>query len=237
MFFMKENFTSIRTFLILAVAIPLLATGCSRGPAPSSEQLVERFPSIGPDSTREQNEEILCPFLRMVERAGLLDDEESLTVSVNTVATAAEDLGCSRVECTAIAQVASNGQGISGVDLENLHEADGIAHECGFTFAEGGTAVSDEVRQATLDRLGELADEDGNLVFDDIMTVKQEICDSQGVEISGPGRTEAQLIFAYLGGVENGVIAHSDVVSFLNAEMPETKTSRWVDASLLNAVE
>jgi hypothetical protein len=49
------------------------------------------------------------------------------------------------------------------------------------------------VRQATLDRLAELADQDGNLVYDDIRRVKLEICAARDVTLSPEGEIEAKI--------------------------------------------
>jgi hypothetical protein len=66
--------------------------------------------------------------------------------------------------------------------------------------------------------------------------VKLEICEAQGVDISGAGNLEVRLIFAYLGGVDRGYILHSDVVRFLHGSMPETITEKLITAGLLSRV-
>ena len=51
------------------------------------------------------------------------------------------------------------------------------------------------------------------------------------------GETEVKLIYTYLGGKERGYVTQSDVDRFLNATMPEYKTSEYIDFSVVNAVE
>lgn len=235
---MRRNASAAPLIALLAVSVFLV--GCERTPAPTREEIVAKYPDVESGSTRAENKKILCPFVRMLERAGLFDEElaggTSSTVAVKSVGDSAKELGCSFLECNTVASVVSNGQSAEGVDLERLHEASGVAHDCGLTFALGGTEVSDSVRNTTLNRLAELADDNGELIYDDLLTAKLEICAQQGVEISSPGALETKLIFAYLGGVERGSVPYSDVVRFLNAEMPATKTTSWVNASLLNKV-
>lgn len=215
-----------------------LLTACSDSPGPSRDQLVASFPSVEQGSSREANDEILCPFVRMLERSGLFDEtaatQGDLDISTSELTAAAEVFGCSSFECGTVAATAAVGQpGGRGVDIERLHEAVGLAHDCGLTFGFGDTAVSDVRRDATLNRLAELADDQGRLVYDDLLQVKLETCAEEGVSITAAGRTETKLIFAYLGGVENGSIQLSDVNHFLHAEMPSVKTSVMVDARLL----
>lgn len=226
--------------LITLLMVSFFLAGCERTPAPTREEIVAKYPSLESGSVRPENTKILCPFVRMLERSGLLDEElaanSSSTVAVKSIGDSAKELGCAFLECNTVASIVSNGQSSEGVDLERLHEANGVAHDCGLTFALGGTEVSDVVRDATLNRLAELADDSGDLVYDDLLTTKLEICAQQGVELSTAGATETKLIFAYLGGVERGSIPLTDVARFLNAEMPATKTTSWVNASLLSKV-
>lgn len=226
--------------------IPGLFTGlitlaaCTPPVPPTSDELITQFPSVGPSSTRDENPKILCPFQRMLERSGLYDAEldSDITVSTTTVADASETFGCNSSTCGAVANQVAVGQGHAGaIDLEMLHDAGAISHECGLTFANGGTEVSEAVRNSTLARLLELADSEGHLVYDDLFTVKQEICAAQGVNRTAAGTLETKLIFAYLGGVENGFITYTDVERFLHAEMPETKTDQWITSGLLNQVQ
>ena len=211
---------------------------CENGPAPTRDEIVEKYPDVAVGSLRAENPEVLCPFVRMLERSGLFDDEASLIVPVSDVVNAAHEFGCASLECRAVANIAEAAQGVGGVDIQNLHQAGSIAHaKCGLTFAADGTQVEDEVRQATLNRLFELADDNGHLVYDDIKTVKLEICAEQDVEMSASGETEIKLIFAYLGGMDQGFILFSDVERLLHAEMPETKARSWVTGSLITSVK
>lgn len=134
------------------------------------------------------------------------------------------------------ATVAVGQPGALGVDIGRLHQATGIAHDCGLTFAKDATQVTPERRQATLDRLARLADEQGRLSYDNLLEVKLATCAEEGVSITGAGRTETRLIFAYLGGVDNGCITLYDVESFLHASMPSVKTRDMVDLGLLSRV-
>lgn len=226
---------------LLLVVTNIFVAGCSDAPGPSREQLVAEYPSVEQGSTRQENIEIMCPFVRMLERSGLFDEtfanQGDLDISTSELTSAAQEFGCAALECGTVAATAAVGQpGGSGVDIERLHEAAGIAHDCGLTFEYGGTQVSDDRRDATIARLGELADEQGHLVYDDILQVKLETCDGEGVGITTAGRTETKLIFAYLGGVDNGFVTLDDVSSFLHAEMPSVKTRFMVDARQLGKV-
>jgi len=64
----------------------LLITGCD-GPVPTRAEIVTKYPNVENGSTRPENTEILCPFVRMLERSGLFDQEvqsqPTMSVSVN----------------------------------------------------------------------------------------------------------------------------------------------------------
>jgi hypothetical protein len=225
--------------LFLATAA-MTMVGCG-GPVPTREEIVAKFPDAEAGSPRPENLKILCPFLRMLNRAGLVDDPRPArgrrAVAVGSVARASREFGCTPLECGAVALLVSSRQGPSGLDLERLHDAAPISHECGLTWGKGETEVNPMVRQATLDRLAELADENGNLVYEDIERVKLEICAAQNVANTPGGEIEMKVMFAYLGGVENGSVRLSDVGRLLNATMPETKTTSWVNWALVAQVE
>lgn len=233
----------ISSSLLASVMLSLLGftMAACEGPAPTREQIVAKYPTVEVGSLRAENKQVLCPFVRMLERSGIFDSEVATkptkTVSVKSLVTAAQDFGCAPLECSSVANVASVGQGSPGVDIERLHEAGPLSHECGLTFGFGEIVVSDVVRQATLDRLAQLADANGNLVYNDLKTVKLEICTAQGVNITLAGETEVKLIFAYLGGVENGNIPLSDVERLLHATMPAYKTKAWINGLLLGQVK
>ncbi|NRB40425.1 MAG: hypothetical protein HRU20_18480 [Pseudomonadales bacterium] len=237
---------STRLGLLLLLTTTLFMAGCDlvlapTGPVPTREALVDKYPNVEEGASREENVKILCPFQRMLERSGIYDLPVSglgaLTPSVTDVKEASEVFGCATNACGVVAHLISVEQSGSGIDLERLHDAGSTSHDCGLTFDLKGTAVSNAVRTATLDRLWQLADAEGKLVYANLLTVKTEICAAQGVTMSDAGETEIKLIFAYLGGVDNGAIAHSDVDKLLNATMPAIKTAQWITADLLDQVK
>lgn len=217
-----------------------LFSACNPPQAPTREALVAKYPDIEQGSAREENKKVLCPFQRMLVRSGIYDadilPQTELTVPRQAVIDASFEFGCATSSCGSVATTVDNAQPGSGVDLVSLHQAGAISHECGLTFAFGGSEVSDAVRDATLARLQTLADENGHLSFDDLMTTKREICDAQGVTMEPAERIEVRLIYAYLAGVENGYIQLSDVDRFLHATMPANKTTEWVNSALLSNV-
>ena len=79
------------------------------------------------------------------------------------------------------------------VNVEALHKAIGIAHDCGLTFAKDGTVVDDAVRSNTLAELKARADRNGRLQFSDLEEVKLNICEAQGVALSDAGDVEVAL--------------------------------------------
>ena len=210
------------------------------------EELVAKYPGIAEDTTVPENPRVLCPFLRMLTRAGIFDPEaekqSDLTVGIIKIATAAREFACPIVGCGGVATAVSAGQltqfstRIGAVNLEALHKAVGIAHECGLTFAKGGTEVSDEVRASTLASLKALADEQGHLRFEDLETVKLGICEAQGVEITTPGAFEIGLIYSFLGGNDRGYIEYSDVELFLNAKLKNSGSSR-ISATIIRMTD
>jgi hypothetical protein len=211
--------------------------------AKTSEQLVHDYPSIGEGSERKENKTILCPFLRMLHRAGVFDarnpeNNSKIMVTLISLISAAREFGCDAIACGSVAtavstiQVAHGGDLFRGqarlgnVNLSRLHRARPIAHDCGFTFAKGATTVTDAVRQSTLDRLKEISNSSSNpgeLTKEDLMKVKLEICKSQNVKISLAGEFEVGLIYTYLGGEDRGFVEYEDVVRLFHAEMPKTK--------------
>ena len=232
--------SSLRLMSLLTLVTTFLLSGCDlvlppTGLAPTREDIVTEFPNVEEGSSQAANEKILCPFQRMLDRAGIYGDA-SPNPSINEVKEASKVFGCAKNSCGVVANLVGFEQSGLGVDLERLHEAGSSSHDCGLTFALGGSAVSDAVRSATLDRLLQLADNDGSLVYADLLEVKTEICTAQNVAMSKAGEIEVKLIFAYLGGVENGSVSHSDVERLLNATMPEIKTHQWITAELLDQI-
>ncbi|MFW7378699.1 MAG: hypothetical protein ACOH5I_07830 [Oligoflexus sp.] len=228
--------------LLITVALAIIAILWARsGSAPTSDQLISDYPNIAELSERQENKKILCPFLRIIERAGLLDtykSTENLAVGITSLVKAAQTLGCGMIECGGVALKVSKGQqetldqDLGIISLEKLHLAEGIAHDCGFTFAKGGEEVSDEVREQTLLRIASMANDQGHVGFDALLTTKNEICADQNVEISEAGLIEVKLIFAYLGGMDRGFIYLDDIRRLFHAEMPINKTSRWIRLDL-----
>ena len=230
---------------LLTVVVLTIIWGRS-GEAPSREGLVENYPSVGIKSDRPENKKILCPFLRTVERAGLLDAYKSVKsykTPMFQLIKAAQTFGCGMLECGAVAAKVSKGQkrtlgqDFGYISLEKLHKAEGVSHECGFTFAKGGTQVSDRVRANTFSRLVAKSNDKGQLSYQDLLETKMEICQAQNVEISDPGRVEVKLIFAYLGGVERGYVDLDDVKRLFHAEMPKYKTARWIRFDLFKELD
>lgn len=209
----------------------------------SSKELRNDYPNIDDGSTRAENKKILCPFHRLMERAGKYDNlpasfADQIIVKVSTLVAAAEEFGCKVAGCKTVAHTVAVGQNTSlsdrakkyaqfgKVNVTRLHKARGIAHDCGLTFEKGGVEVSDKRRDLSLSKLKALSlanSPAGTLVLSDIQKVKQEICDLEGVKSTFAGRFEMELIFKYLGGEDRGFIEYSDVERFLHAKMPLTK--------------
>ena len=233
------SFKQLGALSLLAAAVTM--TGCG-GDTYTAEELSEIYPAIAAGSDVPEQEEILCPFQRMLKRSGILAsemDEGSFEVNNGVLTEAAEIFGCTTGACGTFVGYASLAQGNwNTLDMDRLHEAGALSHDCGLTFELGGVTVSDTRRDFTLSRLEMLSSvNDGQLTFDNLMTVKQEICDMEGVEMSRGGETEVKLIYTYLGGKERGYVTQSDVDRFLHATMPEYKTSEYIDFSVVNAVE
>lgn len=209
----------------------------------SSKELRNDYPDITDNSTRDENKKILCPFHRLIERAGAYDSAKQsivgeIIVNIGHLVAATEEFGCKIVGCSTVATAVSTGQqthlkdtwkGLAKfghVNVTRLHKARGIAHDCGLTFEKGGVEVSDTRRALSLSKLKAIADANspsGTLVLTDIEKVKEEICQLEGVKSTVAGRFEMGLIFKYLGGEDRGFIEYTDVERFLHAKMPLTK--------------
>ncbi|MDF1764660.1 MAG: hypothetical protein P1U57_14765 [Oleibacter sp.] len=214
-------------------------TACG-GESYTSAELSAMYPDISATSTKPEDAEILCPFQRLLKRSGILDDaieKGSFEIRNRTLTAAAEVFGCTSVACGSAISYASTAQGNwRTIELDRLHEAGLLSHNCGLQFDFGGITVSDTRRAATLNRLAELA-VDGRLVYEDLMTVKQETCDQEGVDMTVFGETEVKLIYAYLGGPERDYIEYSDVDKFFHATMPDYKATGYVNVSLIGQVQ
>jgi hypothetical protein len=151
-----------------------------------------------------------------------------LRVAISRITSLASEFGCSKVSCGAVAAAVSAGQLTQGtthfgrVNVEALHSAVGIAHDCGLTFEKGGREVSDRVRDRTLNELKTLANQEGRLTLEDLRKVQLNRCNDQGVKPSKAGLLEVELIYTFLGGNEQGTILYDDVVRFLHAQLPST---------------
>lgn len=181
--------------------------------------------------TTTENEAILCPFLRLMERYDIVQnrDWDKSNFTIQETKRGARKLGADSFGVTAVATAVSAGQFFNGqtlpnfVNYEALHTASGIAHDCGLTFGKGETVVSDDARESTLASLADKANNnEGKLLFEDLKQVKLEICDQQGVDITEPGKTEVGLIFTFLGGDMNGYVLLSDVRRFFYGQLPMT---------------
>ncbi|MBC7530806.1 MAG: hypothetical protein H7318_04445 [Oligoflexus sp.] len=220
--------TILKSF-ILSSLIFTSATGFSS--EASRAKLVLKHPGLD-DAEREENPKILCPFHRMLERAGIYDMSTDgpgpLLIRVLKITTAAKEFGCDVIQCGTVATAVSGGQTKSGtsrfgsVNIEALHTALGIAHECGLTFVQGGTEVNDAHRARTLAALASLQDAEGRLQLEDLNSVKESICAEQGVKNDFAGKTEMKLIYSFLGGRKRGFIDYTDVERFLHGQLPLT---------------
>ncbi len=219
--------------LLRASAIVALLMSSSLSFAADRDELAAKYPDIEEGSEKPENLKIICPFHRLLERAGIYDSSKSffggpLMVSVVKITKAASEFGCQALGCGGVATAVSGGQLATGttvfseVNVESLHTALGISHECGLTFEKGGKEVSPRKRAATLAALSNLADEEGRLTLQDLQSVKEGICRAQGVKNNLVGETEVKLIYGFLGGVERGFIDYSDVERFLHAELTKT---------------
>lgn len=199
---------------------------------PNRDELAAKYPDIEEGSLKPENKKILCPFHRMLERAGLYDAQKNgmgpLTVRVIQIAAVAKEFGCKVLGCASVTGAVSAGQVAKlatfpgHVNLEALHRSLGFSHECGLTFSKGATEVSDAYRRRTLAALASLADEEGRLTLDDLNTVKEAICEEQGVRNDLVQKTEVKLLFNFLGGNERGFVDLADVERFFFAELPKT---------------
>ena len=184
-----------------------------------------------------------------------------LPISVGTLVESVREFGCAKPSCGAVAMAVSAGQRgkstlLTGskelVDIGKLHTAKGVAHDCGFTFAYNDTEVNDATREETLKIFARRA-VDGRLTRDDVMATKADMCKRDYLlskngtlptlnkvdkknETLIPGRVdkvEADLIFTYLGGVDNGYILLSDIEKLFHAQIPVNKTKYLIDVALL----
>ena len=111
------------------------------------DKLIAKYPGLEEGIRRSENKKILCPFHRMLERAGVYDEHigygGELLVNILTITGKAKDFGCKILGCGSVATAVSGAQVFTGssslgkVNLGALHKALGISHECGFTWEKG----------------------------------------------------------------------------------------------------
>ncbi len=224
-------YSTSRKFVLSAILTVFGVT--QTGFAVDRDELATKYPSIEEGSQKPENKKILCPFHRLLERAGLYNGNSSawnsaLLVNVLKITRATHEFGCDIGLCSSIATATSAGQIAEGastfgkVNLEALHRVLGVSHECGLTFAKGTSVVSDEVRNNTLAALFQRADSMGRLSLEDLKAVKQSICEAQGVKNTFIGAGEVGLIYTFLGGSDRGFVDYADVERFFHAELPKT---------------
>jgi hypothetical protein len=135
-------------------------------PTLSRSELVKKYPSIEEGSKKKENKKVMCPFLRMLHRAGALTTvsiKNDIMVRIGELAKASQEFGCGIIACGSVAAGVSGGQlshlkdARSGrakarhVNLTNLPHGRGFAHDgCGLTFNKGEKEISDDRRNKTL---------------------------------------------------------------------------------------
>eukprot|EP00594_Rhizosolenia_setigera_P019317 CAMPEP_0178956392 /NCGR_PEP_ID=MMETSP0789-20121207/10220_1 /TAXON_ID=3005 /ORGANISM="Rhizosolenia setigera, Strain CCMP 1694" /LENGTH=254 /DNA_ID=CAMNT_0020638299 /DNA_START=76 /DNA_END=840 /DNA_ORIENTATION=+ len=200
---------------------------CSVSPYLNPTELLEVYPDILSDEPPE-NKNILCPFVRLVERYGLIGndfmpDQVTFTKCLSAIRLLGTVPNAELTGFGVLISVSQTFQFLSWpgfVNMEALHKT-AISHDCGFQFAKSATATDDEYRNSTLSKLADLADDDGHLSFDDIAEVKYAICEEQGVdEITYFGEGEMSLLYSFLGGAVRGYVEYSDVERFLYSKFP-----------------
>jgi hypothetical protein len=210
----------------------ILSTSQAYSADNNRENLLSKFPGLEDQNLKPENPKIICPFHRLLERAGLYDSSKDspgpLLVSILKITNIAREFGCDVLQCGTVATAVSGGQVVTrtsifnNVNLESLHTALGVSHDCGLAFAQGGNEVNASHRARTLSALADRQDANGRLQYEDLVAVKESICAEQGVRNTFAGKTEMKLIYSFLGGKKRGFIDYSDVERFLNAELPMT---------------
>ncbi len=140
------------------------------------------------------------------------------------------------------------------VDIGQLAQAKGSAHDCGFNFTHADIAVNPQIRSRTLARLQQLADGDGRLSYADLVTVKKERCRADYADFGHlPGtvfrnqvnaakdslipdehdQTEVALIYSYIGGPDRGYIAYGDLEQLFNGQIPDHRSKFLLDGAML----
>lgn len=204
------------------------ATGlCSVGPKLDPTKLLETYPELLSDDP-PINDRILCPFLRLLERYDLVDSDMAPLFTIGAIIEGGSILGNPKSQSLLASTGASLGQLVNGetkfnrVNLEALHAANMISHDCGITYALGGDKLDYSVINSSIAVLTELEDDEGHLTLEDLDALKGTICDSQGVEMTLVGYFENRLLWNFLGGNERDFIETSDVDRILHTKLPLT---------------
>jgi hypothetical protein len=215
----------------------------------TAEELKERHPDLTSD--RVGNAAILCPFVRMLERSGALDDLDNLSDDGGLVFDARDlyapvnefGLECDLATLVPWGTGLGQEQTVTGPadilfailnpfktvepDLERLFEVDapslGNPTECGLNFEGNGASGWSETRYSqTISKLEAKADADGHLSYEDLLNTKIETCEELGME---PFDGDMKLMYNYLGGLDRGYIDITDVANFIkeSPEMPSVK--------------
>ncbi len=236
-------------------------------------EIVQKYPSAIA-SVPAEDKKVLCPFLRMVHRTGVWKQEIinnllqnagkgnlMYPLTIKALLAPALEFGCGVGGCKPVAVGVSAGQtktdpslinDMSLVDIGNLPDALGVAHDCGYSFGLGEREVNPARRDESLRMFKARAKNGTDISLADIIQVKQENCkkDYQTAKSSGialknkvdeanktlifePADTvEIVLIWGYLGGVDNGSINYDDLVDLFNARLPTRKTKYMLDNDL-----
>lgn len=185
--------------------------------------------------------------------------------SVESVTKASQAFGCESDSCGVIVsqlsalQSGKDPQGVTTNDIVDIGQIHGAnrnpSGDCGYLFALGETAISDKTRDDTLAQMADMA-VDGRLTYNDLMQVKSAMCrrdfllaqqsnltSKNPVSASGDtlDLTRAEIInvnilYGYLGGVDNGYVLYDDVDLFFHGKMPVNKTKYMISFALIEHV-
>lgn len=200
---------------------------CSFLPSISPREILSKYPKLLDDSITG-NDEIVCPYLRMLARNDVLihkilfPQTENIKLLLSALKLGMPFSGLAVILLVSAAQTIGF-SGLPGhVNLNRLWQVPFISHECGLSFAKGGQRFDASTTDRTIAKLQALADGNGRVSFDNLKTVKLEICAEQGVGITGTGQLELSLTWSYCAGPERGYVEVSDVRRFLYGYLPKT---------------
>lgn len=253
-------------------------------PGPTCQELSKRFTRVY-DKNEPEDKKVICPFLRLLKRTGLLDEEiqtnlaksphskDIAPVTLAKLMNVTGEIGCDGAACVAVAQSVAKTQRIgepaTSVDIARLFDApprstfkdqskDHASHDCGYTFQFADETVNDKVRDATMARFKEIADQNGGKIYiADLVKMKKESCKRDYLAYKASGKlpfnrvdeanktlvpdsrdhTEVALIFAYLGGIDRGYVTHEDLDRFFHAQFPPNKTRMLLNFPLLGMAQ